>query len=541
LSSILVVAVPFLLGCVSERPIHIRLDEDVHRPEKSVVIFLPDGMDAYRMHDLAAQGRLPNIKRVFMEGGVGVRHAVSSMPSITYPNCSSVITGRFPGHHDIMGNFWFDRQELISRDYMTYGTYRTVNVHMIQPTLYDILSGHFTLNIQGHTRRGVTQTIDNENMFAWAWVTGRYIQADRYVGVCFEEAAMIANRVNRWPSVIMTYYPGVDEVGHVSGPGSGEYASALENIDGVVGRVTEAFEEAGLSDSTYYVLLADHGMAPIQRDQQMDLRVWLRKKRGMRLLTSPLSLENYVDRYEKMKEYDAVVAVESARVARIYLQGEHGWSFTPSSEEVAEWIEAEPAIPDLPAVDLALYQVNEDAVGVVSARGRALIERRRVGKQYEYRIAEYKGDPLDYKSHSLILKMMNSDWHRSRDWLRATAHVSYPDFVPQAVEMFDSPRAGEVVLFAADGWALNEGEKGGHGSIAQRDMRIPMYFAGPDLPRGAEIPYGRLVDVTPTILGLLEESHRLEDYPPVDGVNMENRLRNASELEVYGVTGAGLN
>jgi hypothetical protein len=68
-----------------------------------------------------------------------------------------------------------------------------------------------------------------------------------------------------------------------------------------------------------------------------------------------------------------------------------------------------------------------------------------------------------------------------------------------------------------------------------------MYFAGPDLPRGAEIPYGRLVDVTPTILGLLEESHRLEDYPPVDGVNMANRLRNASELEVYGVTGAGLN
>src|SRR5512147_201956 len=92
-------------GCVTR--LDVRLRDDVRRPARSVVVFFPDGMDRQRMEELVAAGRLPNIHKRFFEGGVRVRHAFSSLPSITYPNCSSLITGRFPGHHGVLGNSWF--------------------------------------------------------------------------------------------------------------------------------------------------------------------------------------------------------------------------------------------------------------------------------------------------------------------------------------------------------------------------------------------------------------------------------------------------
>jgi len=58
-------------------------------------------------------------------------------------------------------------------------------------------------------------------------------------------------------------------------------------------------------------------------------------------------------------------------------------------------------------------------------------------------------------------------------------------------------------------------------------MHIPLFFAGPDLPSGASIPCARLTDLTPTILGLLNEAHRLDHFPPLDGLNLADDLRQA--------------
>ena len=46
--------------------------------------------------------------------------------------------------------------------------------------------------------------------------------------------------------------------------------------------------------------------------------------------------------------------------------------------------------------------------------------------------------------------------------------------MPQSVEMFDSPRAGDIVLFAATDWSFNKDDQGGHGSCLPRDMHMPM-------------------------------------------------------------------
>jgi hypothetical protein len=517
-------------GCslnVPDRPITIDLQDHVERPEQSVVIFFPDALDRRKVDDLVAAGRLPAIREHFVDGGVGVTHAISSMPSITYPNCSSIITGVFPGHHGILGNFWFDRNTLECRYYMTYDTYRTVNQHLARPTMYDVIPERFTLNIQGHTRRGVTQTIDNERMFAWSWVFGRYTAADRYVGLTLEEAAGVANHVGRWPSIIMTYYPGVDEVGHRCGPDSEEYARALINIDGVVGHVTDAIERAGLGDSTWYVLVGDHGMAPVDAETRIDLIDWLRRDRGMRVRNDPISRPEYVDRLDLINRYDAVAAVDAGRVCMIHLRGERGWPWRPPPEEVRRWIFTEPSPLELPAVEVVLMRAGSDAARVLSRRGEARIERRSSGGGPEYRIARYEGDPLGYAADPSLRSLVAGEWRTSRDWLRSTAGARFPDLVPQVVEMFDSPRTGDVVLMAAEGWNFYDRELGGHGSCLARDMHITLYFSGPGLPGGATIPCARLVDVMPTVLTILGEQSRLTGLQ-LDGVSLWNELQAAS-------------
>jgi hypothetical protein len=157
-----------------------------------------------------------------------------------------------------------------------------------------------------------------------------------------------------------------------------------------------------------------------------------------------------------------------------------------------------------------------------------IVERQGFADRARYRLTQRQGAPLGYDGQADELAgFIDAGWHSSREWLQATAETSHPDFVPQAVDMFDSPRTGDVVVFAAKGWDFSTGQQGAHGSCLARDMRILMYFAGPDLPRGAAIKYARLVDLAPTIVGLLGEAHRLERVPWMDGINLADELKAA--------------
>ena len=93
--------------------------------------------------------------------------------------------------------------------------------------------------------------------------------------------------------------------------------------------------------------------------------------------------------------------------------------------------------------------------------------------------------------------------------------------------MFDSERAGDVVVFAESDYSFHQTELSGHGSALGADMRIPMFLAGPQLPHGTRVAPGRLVDVLPTLLELLGYSDRLADHSAIDGVSLVDALRTA--------------
>lgn len=537
-----------MTGCADAAAYRVRLDPAVRRPDRSVVIFFVDGMDRGRLERLLSDGSLPNIERRFVRAGVGVEHAISSMPALTYPNAVSLLTGLFPGHHGILGNRWFDRHTLRYQDYGSASTYRRVNEDFSAPTLFERLRDRFTVNVQCHTRRGVTWTIDNWAESGIDWLFGNYSGVDARVGRRIERVSDIANQVGRWPVVLLNYFPGVDEVGHRFGVESSQYARAMQIVDAQIGSVMDSLDRAGPAGETWFVLVTDHGH--IQRGPNHHLRLirLLKRECGLNVYLGGVTPSRYPDRYRALRDYDAVVLNGAFRRASIHLRGPAGWSDRPSVQTIErvlnlgrapkEGFAPDPAssparLAQLPGVELICVRGGAGRVSVVHRAGQFHIERRfREGRPVYRWIeppvdAEGPIDPLGYREDPELAAFVDAGWHGSREWLAVTAATRFPDFVPQVVEMFDSPRAGDIVVFAASDWSFGGPDLSGHGSCLATDMRVPMYFAGPSLPRGGRIHHGRLVDVMPTVLDLLGEAGRLDQFGPIDGVSLKSELKAA--------------
>ena len=522
------------------------LDSAVVRPGKSAVIFFVDGLDRAVFEEMLAAGELPAIHERFVVGGVGVERAVASLPPVTYANSVSILTGTFPGHHGILGNEWFDPVRLLYRDYGRASTYQKVNGDFPVPTIYELLSDHFTVNVQCHTRRGVTATTDNKLASLVDWGLGRFSNVDKRVGERIDRVFALSRKARRWPTILLNYFPGVDACGHMYGPESTQYRNALHVVDAAIGEIADAIEAAGLRPDTYFVLVTDHGMTEREDERTADVAAWLRSRHGWHVFRGRGISGDFAVRHSRLERCDAVI-VNSRRCLQIHLRGEADWPNSRSSTNI-ERVSGAPGgeasryrdgLLERPGVGLVCSRAGPGRVRVESARGAAIVEKTRAGEGVVYRLTHDRrgSDPddpphgaggfLGYRTTPELAEFVDSGWHSSREWLAATIATDYPDLVPQVVEMFASPRAGDLVIFAAEGWSFKSRMRGGHGSCHAEDMIIPMYFAGPGLARGGTISHARSVDVMPTILDLLGELERLSAHGSIDGVSIAPELNRA--------------
>lgn len=523
-------------SCAKTAPLRLQIDPDVKRPEKSVVLFFVDGLDHDRFQSLLAVGKLPNIKRHFVDGGVRVEHAVTSIPSMTYPNTVSLFTGRFPGHHDVTGNQWFDRRTLAYPNYITAAEYSAVNAHFHWPTLYELLPDQFSVNVLGNVARGATYNVDYHTSLGIGWYLGWYSRVDELTAGCLEDVGRLANRIDRWPNIISMYFIGVDQLGHDAGSDSTAYAEGVIGVDRQIGRVLEALQQNGLADSTHTILVTDHSHTPSHKDRSLDLICWLRDHRGLKIHEGRVFGDDYADRLRELRKYDAVLVDGSFRRIVLHLRGNAGWFVKPGIDEIDAVLQASgtsPRLADLEGVGLVCTSSGPNRIRVLSRRGDAVVERRleRGIAQYRLEVVGRNGatttDPLGYLDVPELRSFVDAGWHSSREWLAATAKHKYPDFVPQVAEYFDSIRSGELLIFAAEGWSFSGHGRGEHGAALAADMRIPLYFAGPGLPPGGSIPCGRIVDVMPTVIELLDRPDALAGVSPIDGVSLLPQLRAA--------------
>ena len=232
---------------------------------RSIVILI--SIDGWRW-DYLDRHRPPAIGRLAAQG-VRAEGLVPVFPSKTFPNHYTIVTGQYPHRHGIVSN------------------------NMVDP----LLPGRFSLSnrrVQQDTRwwgaepLWVTAERQGQISATMFWpgsdveIAGRRPLNWRP----FENKLPNHARVDQllsWlrqpepkrPTFLTLYFSTIDSVGHDHGPDSPQLAVAIQEIDQQIARIVAEVEAADLAGRTNFILVSDHGMAPLSPQRMIVLDDYL--------------------------------------------------------------------------------------------------------------------------------------------------------------------------------------------------------------------------------------------------------------------------
>jgi len=483
-----------------------------------MVLFFIDGVNHRVFNKMLAEGQLPDIEQYLVRRGCIVDQAVTAAPSITYAITATFATGVLPGHHGVLGNKIFDRDRLLLIDYNTIETYHDIDLDYHVPNIYEILDDTFSVTIQTPLTRGAYYRIDNWATSGTCWFFGWYETVDRWVARRFSLIGQTARKAKQWPGFIFAYMPATDEIGHRCGAGSQRYRDSLANVDRQIGHICRALQRNNLLEETFLVMVVDHGMADCEKEHNLDLKKLLEQSFHLRLaMSGPNRKASFTERSRYFRRFDGVLTDGSGRCVALHLKNGPDWSKAAGPEQITPIANF---LGDNAGIALVAYR-RTNGIVVQNRLGRGLIQRQGSPaamldqKQYSYRVID-GGDPLGYNEGLYKNEVLSGEFHTAGTWLKETARSGYPDLPVQIMEMFDSRRAGDIVIFAAQGWNFDKHLIGGHGGVSPEDMLVPMIFAGPGIAPGSHIDTACVVDVAPTVIDMMDSDklngHRFDGH-----------------------------
>jgi hypothetical protein len=506
---------------------------DFSLPEGSLkhgaVVFVVDGLNAQIFEEMLEAGRLPAIKKYFVDRGLYAPRAVASTPTVTLANLTSLVTGQFPGHHGVVGINWFDRNQLIWRNYSTISQKNTLDGDYTAPTLYEHLSDELTFSLFFQPHRGATKFVENWTSAGPSFFFGQYEYMDRLTLSRFRLVMDIARQYRRFPALTVVYLLATDFNAYAYGIYSDKYREALTHADRQIGRVLGDMERAGLLDHVVIALTSDHGMVDVK--QHCRLEDFLRRKVGLSIgSTHWWENDPFEERLEDFQKVSTVPYGSGYQYwalcmrKPIYKDGQvvgfEPWVVRPRAGDPRSY-PTKYGLADLPkvlcgleAVDAVAYAPAPDAVRIVRRTGE--VEFRQTGGTegpitYHVIVGD---DPLGWKG-KVSQEVLDGQPLTPRQWLQATMQTDYPDLPAQLLAYFRALRAGDLGVFAAPGWDFNTGHRGAHGGLRAQNMYVPLLLAGPGVPHG-RAETARTVDLMPTLLKLLGR----EIPPGLDGQSM---------------------
>jgi predicted AlkP superfamily pyrophosphatase or phosphodiesterase len=515
-------ALVFAAGCAA-MPDERRATFGIHFPppapdeRPTVIVFMVDGVNSPIFTDMLDAGRLPNLKKYFVDRGLFFNRCTANIPSVTLVNETSLVTGLFSGHHGITGNTWFDRNRLVFRNYEEVAEKNLPDADYTAPTLFERLPDVMSMSLFYQLHRGTAMFAENVLTAGPAYFFEWYGLVDRISLWRFDLVAQAAAAQHEFPGLVYCYLLSADMEGYGHGVSSPEYRWALEHSDAHIGRILRDLEAAGRLDKTYLVLVSDHGMMDVTHH-------WPIRKFFIDDLHLAVAAEEPPDEFtsfeRRLAYYDTttcVLAGSGDRYWAIYLrrplataEGEKpafdNWLHRPSLEDLHAYPDRQGRRVDVidrlvaaEAVDAVAYRAGPDRVQVATRQG--VVEISRSGGRYALRTVKGE-DPLGYRQ-TVPVTMIDGSLHDAAEWLAATAASTYPDLVPQIMCYFDAEKSGDLVAFAMPGWDFNKSLRAGHGGLRPEEMFTVLLVAGPGVPRERRTTPVRSVDVVPTVLDLL--------------------------------------
>ena len=532
-SFILLITLLTFSGCAAPTKLLVRRDLEKHgkkfkfeEAQDHIVWFLIDGVNTTVFRKLLEKGGLPNIYRHVYRRGIFTWAAMASHPPSTYPNVAAQLTAKFPGHIGVPNNHYLDiehedrlnlveypgvlkARELLKHEQTIFQYLRSQNLYSVSVT--DLVSTSANIQVIDLFKTGLRE------------INRQWRDIDRKTFADLTDVLKETAKTDQLPTLMFAHLIGPDSVGHIEGVGSPAYVESLKFLDKEFGKFVTLLDQLDYYHNVAFVISVDHGQLPIKNKFDFDKFFYelIHEKPSGYCVTHHCDIDDG-------KMNDVVVLHGAERDAFIYLGVKDyqsfyrkRWSERKSFEELVHY-----SLPSGAKANLIQALTNEKAVGLVFLResdsqfhvfsraGHGIIKRRLVNERPFYTYLVVSGD--DPLGLHLTRMPASEEYFSSRAWLKMTEHSDYPDSVAQFPELFQTPKTGDIVVYAAPGYSFATENLSGHGGGTRPEMYTPFLFGGDGIPHLDLGPF-RTIDITPTILHYLG----FAVYPPtkIDGIS----------------------
>ncbi|HUA33453.1 MAG TPA: alkaline phosphatase family protein [Candidatus Binataceae bacterium] len=270
------------------------IDSSVPRAERVYMILLDGLSHSELVYQLESNAdAIPNLARLVAQGAMLSHGSIVNFPSITWPSHSTILTGTWCGHHDVVNPTFHLREhrETVPIQGNIFETERFLN-HEVE-TLYEAFkrvkgASAITASIHEPQGRGADHAVferrivgDKARLKALTAemaddVSPRWM-ADGIPAMHREEIVDVRGMAQaialfehcQVPPVFVAHeFVLTDGAGHDYGPHHEGLREALYRTDRRIGQLLAMLKGRGILDSTLFVVTSDHGMAA----QRIDLK-----------------------------------------------------------------------------------------------------------------------------------------------------------------------------------------------------------------------------------------------------------------------------
>lgn len=299
---------------------------------------------------------------------------------------------------------------------------------------------------------------------------------------------ILLNSLREDPIFTFVVFLGIDTYSHINHPFHTKVIESYLRIDEAVGLLGRVLERERKLDETLLIIVSDHGLT--QTHSHFDSLEFMNRL-GLKTFYYPNIFRYY-------RDADAANMVSGNAMTHIYLKSPEGWGRRSTFEELSHIIDR---LLQRPEVDIVAGLDEGGRVRIKSERGEALTWLEN-GKHIRYE--RVYGDPFGYNG---IPDKMDRE-----EALKYSFYTDYPDALLQLIQILESPRSGDIVVSAKQGFDLRARHekpehRSSHGALFREHILVPLCIS-----TRINKELVRTVDIYPTILRLL-------DRPIPDGVD----------------------
>jgi Type I phosphodiesterase / nucleotide pyrophosphatase len=467
-----------------------------------VLIFAFDGAGYNQLMAAINSGKAPNLRGLLGEDrGNGVYEhaysapdAISILPSTTMAAWSSIFTGEPPAYTGVPGNEWFVREQ--TQFYApapvsipdTADTERMIASDLVGrsvmcPTLYDLAGVQSAVSLNPVYRGADVFTAIEPTSYAGImsdFVAGKAlgehgVKKAMYSKMDIDSVPKLIESFGTHgvPRLQTVYFPGIDLYTHLARDPLPMEVEYIEQVtDPLVGTVIDEYRKRGLLDSTYILIIADHGHTPVLRDEQHALDsssddgpAPLMKKTGFR--PRPFVLNPPANQ----QDYQVAFAYQGA-IAYVYLANR---ATCPNPGDKCDWSKAPRYKQDVLPAARAFYLANQTGEGSPKLKGALDLIFTREPRPPNEDAAPYR----IFDGHRLVEIEDYLEDHPRPDLLQLDRRMRWLSHGPHG------DRAGDILLLTKTGldrpiqdrYYFSSLYHSWHGSASEQDSHIPFVVA----------------------------------------------------------------